>query len=551
MAPNEYDVSELEAIDLIGYTRTKPMSGRKAIEPLMTTFRFDAVESDHVLKFVRRGGSSARTIPARDLGASSGNEAGKSIKQERAQDKDLPKAITVNYASQKRNYRNASQRATRISETHGSDHEMHLQVPIVLDDQDAKDLSEVILNANWQERDSYELSVHPRHVAIDPTDIITFEKRGPNLDADIAMRVDETHVGDDGVVRLKGMEYSAPIYTPSVPAHQYDQVVDLIPILLSTKQFLWDGPVIPAIGNDDGGFWWVPVPESEAPGASWPGAILFGGLDTSSQGSFDDLADSDTHTTWFELVDPLPPLASLDAPWNSWNETQSFRVYVKNGRTLQSVSRLEALEGANLCVIKDEVIIFRDATLNGDGTYTLSGLLRGRLGTERAALENKQVGVQGFMIDRADMERIGNAEQIGKTYFLKSLTVGEEILSTYPRPFVPRGGALKPWAPCSVSGSRDGSDNLTIAWLRRTRFNGPWQNDTDAVPLNEETEAYEVDIMDGSTVVRTITGLSSPSATYSAADQTTDFGSTQSAVTVRVYQISATVGRGFYREVTV
>jgi hypothetical protein len=295
----------------------------------------------------------------------------------------------------------------------------------------------------------------------------------------------------------------------------------------------------------------VPVPESEAPGASWPGAILFGGLDTSSQGSFDDLADSDTHTTWFELVDPLPPLASLDAPWNSWNETQSFRVYVKNGRTLQSVSRLEALEGANLCVIKDEVIIFRDATLNGDGTYTLSGLLRGRLGTERAALENKQVGVQGFMIDRADMERIGNAEQIGKTYFLKSLTVGEEILSTYPRPFVPRGGALKPWAPCSVSGSRDGSDNLTIAWLRRTRFNGPWQNDTDAVPLNEETEAYEVDIMDGSTVVRTITGLSSPSATYSAADQTTDFGSTQSAVTVRVYQISATVGRGFYREVTV
>jgi hypothetical protein len=209
------------------------------------------------------------------------------------------------------------------------------------------------------------------------------------------------------------------------------------------------------------------------------------------------------------------------------------------------------LEGANRCVVQGEVIIFRDATLNGDGTYTLSGLLRGRLGTEDKVVETKRAGVTGFMIERSELRRIGTAEQIGNSYFLKSLTVGEEILSAAPQLFTPKGAALKPWAPCSVSGSRDGSDNLTIAWLRRTRFNGPWQNDTDAVPLNEETEAYEVDIMDGSTVVRTITGLSSPSATYSAADQTTDFGSTQSAVTVRVYQISATVGRGYYREVTV
>ena len=50
--------------------------------------------------------------------------------------------------------------------------------------------------------------------------------------------------------------------------------------------------------------------------------------------------------------------------------------------------------------------------------------------------------------------------------------------------------------------------------------------------------------MDGSDVVRTIAGLTSPSATYTAAEQTADFGSAQSSVTVRVYQVSALVGRG-------
>jgi hypothetical protein len=50
------------------------------------------------------------------------------------------------------------------------------------------------------------------------------------------------------------------------------------------------------------------------------------------------------------------------------------------------------------------------------------------------------------------------------------------------------------------------------------------------------------------TVVRTITGLSTPTATYTSAQQTTDFGSPQAEVFVRVYQVSATVGRGHYLE---
>lgn len=51
-------------------------------------------------------------------------------------------------------------------------------------------------------------------------------------------------------------------------------------------------------------------------------------------------------------------------------------------------------------------------------------------------------------------------------------------------------------------------------------------------------------------VVRTLTS-STTSVIYTAADQTTDFGAPVPEVTVRVYQLSAIVGRGTPAEATI
>ena len=80
------------------------------------------------------------------------------------------------------------------------------------------------------------------------------------------------------------------------------------------------------------------------------------------------------------------------------------------------------------------------------------------------------------------------------------------------------------------------------------------------MPLGEETEDYEIDILNGSTVVRTISttasaggsqvNAASRTASYSAADQVTDFGSPPASLSIVAYQMSALVGRGFGREAT-
>ena len=92
----------------------------------------------------------------------------------------------------------------------------------------------------------------------------------------------------------------------------------------------------------------------------------------------------------------------------------------------------------------------------------------------------------------------------------------------------------------------------------------PWESDVPAgsqsldleqpvsvdVPLAEETERYELDILDSGDVVRTLSSTT-PSLTYTAAEQTADFGAPQSSLSLRVYQLSSVFGRGSPHATTV
>ena len=74
--------------------------------------------------------------------------------------------------------------------------------------------------------------------------------------------------------------------------------------------------------------------------------------------------------------------------------------------------------------------------------------------------------------------------------------------------------------------------------------NGSW--DSGEPPLSETAESYDVEIMSGVTVLRTLTAAT-PSVLYTAAMQTADFGvllTLGSSLTLRIYQKSARLGRG-------
>jgi hypothetical protein len=71
------------------------------------------------------------------------------------------------------------------------------------------------------------------------------------------------------------------------------------------------------------------------------------------------------------------------------------------------------------------------------------------------------------------------------------------------------------------------------------------------VPLNEATEAYEIDITGaGGVVIRTISATSE-TLTYSGADQFSDGITPGDPVDMSIYQISDTAGRGYPARATV
>jgi len=276
--------------------------------------------------------------------------------------------------------------------------------------------------------------------------------------------------------------------------------------------------------------------------SGWRGAVLYRSRDGGvNYDTFAELIDG-------AVIGTTDDALGVGSP-HYWDEANSVTVTLLNSAdTLAGVTALQVLNGSNAAVIGGEVMQFRDATLIGPGQYRLEGLLRGRKGTEDRiaghAAGERFVLLTGGGIYRPDLE----AGEVGVERFYKAASVGTNLSDAAPFTFTHSGRWAKPYAPAHVRGTRNGAGDLAMTWIRRTRLEDPWTDGIDA-PLGEASEAYEIDILDGATVKRTLTS-STPTATYSAADQVTDFGSAQAAVQVKVYQISARVGRGLPTETT-
>jgi hypothetical protein len=107
--------------------------------------------------------------------------------------------------------------------------------------------------------------------------------------------------------------------------------------------------------------------------------------------------------------------------------------------------------------------------------------------------------------------------------------------------------ALRPHAPAHLKAKR-ASGGIQISWIRQTRSGGDaWE--LQDVPLNETTESYVLDVMNGTSVVRHWTPTEAVQF-YSDAELISDFGVVPNTLSFRVAQVSAAVGAGPFLERT-
>ena len=519
---SDIDVSQIsEMVD--GYVINNQQTIRDAIEILRKAYFFDTVESDNILSCIPHGGDVVMSIEEDDL-IPANNEL---CKITRTQEIELPKHINVVYLNRLANYQTATQYSQR--EITSSKEIETLDFPLVISDQIAKNIADITMFTDWTERTSYNFDLPIKYAQLDPADIITLNLNGVAH----RMRITSTYIGTPSTVRVSAVSEDVANYDFYNKAGSNNNILLNENVSIpQTKLELLDIPLFPSDDSDK------PVIRLAGTGLSsgWGGSVVYrsddNGANYSRFSSLESPAVIGTAETALDVVEG-----------NVFDEGNSVTVILLGDSELQSVSELAVLSGANAALLGYEIIQFKTATLVSAGKYTLSGLLRGRLGTEWAIADHV-AGERFVMLNGALDKQIISSNLIGLQRQYKAVTVGNSLTSADAQDFTYTGISLKPYSPVHIAGTRDGSGNLTIDWVRRTRSGGDWRDSVD-VPLNEANELYDVDILNGATVVRSLTGLSTPTASYSAADQTSDFGSPQTSVSLKIYQLSAAVGRGY------
>jgi hypothetical protein len=147
--------------------------------------------------------------------------------------------------------------------------------------------------------------------------------------------------------------------------------------------------------------------------------------------------------------------------------------------------------GANRLLVGGEVLQFADAAPLGGAQWRLTGLLRGRGGTEAAAQSGHPANTPLVLLDdrpvRLDVARLETSETIAAIGLVDTAPVTSAIADV--------GATLRPLLPVHprVQATEDGG--LVLQWTRRSRGAWSWPDGVE-LPLNEQAEAYVVGLGD-------------------------------------------------------
>ena len=156
--------------------------------------------------------------------------------------------------------------------------------------------------------------------------------------------------------------------------------------------------------------------------------------------------------------------------------------------------------GANRALVGGEVIQFADALLLGASTWRLRGMLRGRGGTEEAALAGHTAGTPFVLLDGKPLAiDPATLDPTGATSLAAiGLADEEPVIAPIANP----GLTLRPLVPVHPRIKPSAAGGLVLSWTRRARGAWAWLDGVET-PLGEQAEAYLVGLGDaGQPVLR-------------------------------------------------
>lgn len=530
LTPEQFDVSAIND-NFWGLTLKSPASARANVTPVMTYSAMGVVEEDGLLRFFhRKEKASVTTISYDELGcAEVGGETGDPFPVTHLNAQELPRSITLSYNDPNFDYQVSTVKAMML--TADSVLDATESIDMAIDGDRAATIARRMLLERWIAQNSRACAVSRKFSFLSAGDVITVEYPRGVFSAWMTSKITDT----GGRVEIECFPSDAGVLVQSVPgpsAFLAQSIEDLpSPQLLA----LVDGPIIQDVDNNAGIY-----AAMEPMGSSAHGAELF-------------IGDDDTSLLSRGIVANAAVIGSAENALGSWSSgiMDEANVLVVNIGTgvLNSTSRaLIDTTTVNAFAIgangRWEYAQFLRAEDLGGGRYRLSGLIRGAKGTERNR-GNHVVGDRFVLWSKAgtlrptmDLGALNSKKQY------RAVSTGRSLNSASSQTYANTGEGLKTYSPWDARWTKATSNDITLTWQRRSRLK------TDAlmgdIPLGEAIEAYEIDFYTSSALTTLAGTLAStaPSLTITSAQQAA-MGLTPGATPYRrIYQVSATVGRG-------
>ena len=519
-----------------GYVITALESPRASISMLAQHFGFDAVESEGRIRFIMRGNGVVATIAPDAMVAASAQ--GEVMELTRGQETELPQALKWQLARADADYDAVLVEAQRItvSAARVATESFAVAVP----PEEAERRCRRALMETWAGRESAVFKLPPSRLALDPCDVVQLDHDGRLTEFRLIS------VADNGIRSIEARRQDRAVY--DLPPGTARAANLSRPVSFGVPEVLFLD--LPQLTDS------TPAhqPLIAADAQPWPGTLAvfrspaldgFSLLTTSSQRAKIGVLAADFYA----------------GPVSRFDLGNALVVDFATG-VMQSVTDVALFAGANVLAVEAapgvwEVLQAGNAELIAPGRYRLTRLLRGQRGTESAMGNPSLTGSRVVIIDTSVSVLPVAQSDIGLPWNWRIGPASRPVsdASYGAATFAPGGIGLRPFSACQVvqpwRTARSPGD-LTINWIRRSRALAADSWEAAEVPLSEDSEAYVVEILDGITVKRMLTA-STTSLLYTTAQQITDWGALLgpgSSLDIRIYQLSALIGRGSARSLT-
>jgi hypothetical protein len=518
----DYDVSQVTG-DLKGYVAANLGSARSLLEPLVHAHRLDVSDADGVLTFRSRGQVVA---PADEIEVLADRDDGPRWSVFDGQDADFASEAVIDFQGEADEYEIQTARSRRLEPV--SDRILRIGLPGTLPEESAAPAVEALLRDHRLSRRQVRFSLSPAAIEYEPGDVVSLGE-GPS-GRFLITRIEDGLMRDIEARQVGPGDISGDFGRSGRRQRGKDAGKGFSPVL-----HLMDLPRY----RDGTGF-----ARAAVAAKPWRRVVL---SVSPEMESFERRVVLDRPAKMGRLTATLGT-----GPTGRPDTGNRIMVRMINGG-LASVSDLAFLNGANRAAVLAEngvweIISFRAAEEVSSGHWELSGLLRGLFGTEDATAAGASAGAPFVVLDEAVRDVGLTGSEAGLTLNWLAEAVGSSGGSAGPVAFAGGIRAETPFAPVHLTAERTG-DGVRLGWTRRSRRDADgWEG--DEVPLDEDVEAYQVEVLDGGDVVRTI-AVNAPEALHTNAMENADFGAPQAAIAFRVRQRGSKVALGIPAERTV